>query len=277
MKVLVLGKGFIGSKLISFLKENNIDIFCISQQEIDYTKERALSALLRDYNFSHVVNCCGYTGRPNVDGCESNKKDCWYYNVTVSNMIDRVVNNYNKKLIHISSGCIYSGYEKEYEETDIPNFGLFNPSSSFYSKTKHAFETIINKNYSAVFRIRMPFTGVMEDKNYLTKILRYDNLISLPNSLTNVDDLNSLVLKFLYDFKPGIFNVVNPQPYTAKEVTEVLKVYGKSNPNWKFVEMSDLNIVANRSNCVLSANKLKDLGLSLPDTLVSLERCIKSL
>ena len=277
MKVLILGKGFVGAKLAAYLLKNNIDIFNISQTEINYTNERTLSTLLRDYNFTHVINCCGFTGVPNVDGCELNKEACWDLNVVVASRIDRVVNHYNKKCLHISSGCIYNGYEKEFEETDTPNFGLFNPESSFYSKTKHAFETLIDTKRSAIFRIRMPFTGERENKNYLYKLLKYDNLISLPNSLTCIDDLNDLVFKFLNAFKPGIFNVVNPQSMSAEEITDVMKRFNLINPNWKFVDIKELNIIAGRSNCVLSADKLKNLGLSLPDTCVSLERCIKSL
>jgi len=277
VKVLVLGKGFIGSKLIDFLRLKDVDTFGIAQNEINYTSSRALANLLRDYNFTHVINCCGYTGVPNVDGCESNKEDCWKYNVVIASKIDSLVKYYNKKMIHISSGCIYTGYEKEFEETDVPNFGLFNPQSSFYSKTKHAFETIIDTHCSAIFRIRMPFTGLRENKNYLYKLLKYDNLISMPNSLTGVNDLNELVYKFILDFRPGLYNVVNPQPLTAKEIVDIMKKYNINNVNWKFIDISNLNTVANRSNCVLSANKLKSLGLSLPDTLVSLENCIKSL
>lgn len=276
VKVLILGKGFIGKKLIAFLEQKKIDVFSISKDEIDYTKSKTLATLLRDYNFSHVINCCGYTGRPNVDGCEDNKSLCWNLNVVVAANIDKICNTYNKNLIHISSGCIYSGYDKEYEETDEPNFGLFNPSSSFYSKTKHAFETVIDIHRSAVFRVRMPFTNLNEDRNYLTKLLKYNNLINFKNSITCVDDLNTLILNFLFDFKPGIYNAVNPQPLNSGEIVSIFKKYNLVNPNWKFVDVSELNLKANRSNCILNTDKLKSLGLCLPDTVSSLERCIKS-
>ena len=37
--------------------------------------------------FDVVINASGYTGRPNVDACEDNKDDTWYYNVTVPGII----------------------------------------------------------------------------------------------------------------------------------------------------------------------------------------------
>jgi len=277
MKVLILGKGFIGSKLGFFLQQKNVDTFHISQQEIDYTQYKTLSSLLRDYNFTHVVNCCGFTGTPNVDGCENNKSECWKLNVVTSQNIDALVNNYNKKIIHVSSGCIYTGYEKKFTEEDEPNFGLFNPNSSFYSKTKHAFETLIDTTRSSILRIRMPVTPLKENKNYLYKLFMYDNLISYKNSITCIDDLNNLILSLINDFTPGILNAVNTTPITALEIVKLFKKYNKVNPNWNFVEVKDLNIVANRSNCVLSTEKLKEKGLEFSNTFETVEKYIQQL
>ena len=276
-KVLILGRGFIGTKLFNFLTEKSVDVVALNQNVFDYTNEYKLSSFIRDNNFSHIINCSGYTGYPNVDGCETNKDLAWKYNVEVAHNIDKVAVRHNRKAIHVSSGCIYTGYEKEFEETDVPNFGLFNPSSSFYSKSKHAFETIFEKQHSAILRIRMPFTGLKESKNYLYKILKYNDLISFKNSLTSVDDLNEFILKFLDKFEPGIFNVVNPNPMTAQEIVDIFKSVHKVNPQWRFVEIKDLNIVAGRSNCVLSTDKINRLGLCLPDSRISVERCIKLL
>lgn len=277
VKVLLLGKGFIGKKLGAYLEEKGVDTFHIAQNEINYTSHYTLGTILRDYNFSHVINCCGYTGRPNVDGCEKNKEDCWKYNVTVGELIDRLSYIYNKKCIHISSGCIYTGYEKEFTEQDVPNFGLYNPESSFYSKSKHAFETVVDRKASAILRIRMPYTSLREDKNYIYKILKYDNLISMLNSVTGVEDFCEFIYKFVNNFKPGIYNVVNPQPIESREIVEILKKYNLVNEKWNFIEVKDLNVIANRSNCILNADKIKEMGLCLPDTFESIERCIKSL
>lgn len=277
MKVLLLGKGFIGTKLGQFLQASDVELFHISQQEIDYTNSKKLSCLLRDYNFTHIVNACGYTGTPNVDGCEKNKDTCWNLNVTVPNQIDKIADSHNKKIIHISSGCIYTGYEKEFLETDQPNFGLYNPQSSFYSKSKHAFETIIDTTRSAILRIRMPVTPVKEDKNYLYKIFKYDNLISYENSITCIDDLNRLVKHLLDNFIPGIFNAVNTQPITAKQVVDIYRKYNKTNSNWNFVDMSDLDIVASRSNCILSTQKLKQHEFEFSNTFEVVEKYIQAL
>jgi NAD dependent epimerase/dehydratase family enzyme len=123
----------------------------------------------------------------------------------------------------------------------------------------------------------MPVTSVKEDKNYLYKLFKYDNLISYKNSITCIDDLNRLVKHLLDNFIPGIFNAVNTKPITAKEVVDMFKKYNKANPNWNFVEMDDLDIVANRSNCILSTQKLQQHGLEFSDTFETVEKYIQEL
>ena len=188
-KVLLLGLGYIGTKLKNYLQDrgNNVTAFC--QKDFDYTCEKNLLNHIATNNYDYVVNCSGYTGRPNVDGCEIHKPECWYYNVVIGTLINQVCTKLGVKHICVSSGCIYTGYEKTFTENDTPNFGLYNNASSFYSKSKHALETLFNYECSAILRIRMPFDGNIEDKNYLIKILRYNNLISYDKSLTNIDDL----------------------------------------------------------------------------------------
>lgn len=277
IKVLILGNGFIGSKLNQTLCAKNLSCQLITQSGLDYKNSRVLSNFIKENSFTHAVNCSGFTGRPNVDACETNKQACWVYNVEVAHTIDTVCNNYNIKCIHVSSGCIYTGYEKNFTEEDEPNFGIYSGVSSFYSKSKHAFETILNKEKSALLRIRMPYTNLREEKNYLYKILKYDNLINFKNSVTSVTDLCNFIFHFIHIHTPGIYNVINPQPISAQEVVEIFKKYKKFNPNWKFIDMNNLNVIANRSNCILSDAKIKSLGLGLTDSYCSIEECIKSL
>jgi dTDP-4-dehydrorhamnose reductase len=75
----------------------------------------------------------------------------------------------------------------------------------------------------------------------------------------------------------GVYNVVNTQPIKAQEIVEILGENGLKNPNWEFIETENLNTVAKRSNCVLSTDKIKKLGLELPDTISSIRRDIEIL
>lgn len=281
-RALILGKGFIGSNLSNYFSENSIDHEIYSKSMFDYTDKSKLDKFLelnRD-KFFCIINTSGYTGVPNVDACERHKEECWKYNVNDVLNIVEIANDRDLPVIHVSSGCIYDGYEKVFTEEDKPNFGMFSNESSFYSKCKHASEVLLENRESFVYilRIRIPFTYKNVPKNYLVKLLKYDNLIDMENSVTSVSDLNDFIFRFMYLLKNvpgGIYNVCNPQPVKASQVVELLKKHDISNPDWNFIEVNQLDTVAKRSNCVLSTSKIESYNLPMPDTISSLERDIK--
>ena len=277
---VILGKGFVGIHLSHYFKQNNIDHKIFSQSELDYTDPNTFKDFLdtNDKDIKWVINCSGYTGIPNVDACEDNKELCYAYNVLYPMQVVKLCNQYKIPVIHIGSGCIYSGYEKEFTEEDIPNFGIYSNESSYYSKCKHVFETFAKEFNCYVLRIRIPFTDILTRKNYFSKLLNYDTLINELNSVTSLNDFDEFVVRFI-NTKPeyGIYNVVNPEPVKAEEVVEILKDNKIVNLKWRFIELKDLNTKANRSNCVLTTDKIKDLGLQLPDTRTSLLRDISTL
>lgn len=278
--ILILGKGFIGTNLSNFFTENNVGHALYSRSMLDYTDPDTLNNFLDNNKdkFFAVINTFGYTGRPNVDGCEANKEDCWLYNVTYPLAVVKVANDHKLPVIHVSSGCIYSGYDKVYTEDDKPDFGLFSNDSSFYSKCKHAGELMLDGYCVYILRIRIPFTNTLVPKNYFTKLYKYNDLIDMPNSVTSVTDFNNFVFRFMYllrDLPGGIYNTVNPEPVKASEVVQIMKKYGIENPNWRFIDVKDLNTLAKRSNCVLSTEKIEKYNLPFPNSLESIERDIK--
>lgn len=275
---LILGKGFVGSQFVNHLQKNNFNYLNLAQTDLNYTDSKTLYKFLEDNKekFNYVINCFGYTGVPNVDACESNKKLCYDYNVLYPLQVVKACHTLNIPVIHVGSGCVYSGYDKKYTEGDEPNFGFFSDDSSYYSKCKHIFETLIKDYNCYVLRIRIPFTPDNSSKNYFTKLLKYDFLINELNSITSITDFNDFLVHFM-DKKPeyGIYNVVNPEPIKAKEVVKVLKNNGVENSNWKFISLKKLKTKAKRSNCVLDDQKITNIGLKLPNTLASLKRDIK--
>jgi len=277
VKILILGKGFIGSKLFVFLKDK-FEVLFFSRQELDYTNRKILNDFLIEQKFDVVINCSGFIGHPNVDACEIEKEKCFFYNVSVPVLIANVCENASIKFINVSSGCIYTGYEKQFAEKDEPNFGFKSLNSSYYSFSKHLCEVLLRDTRSITLRIRMPFCGDVAARNLIYKVLKYDNIIDLDNSGTSVDDFSEFVFKLLnhsdfYKIK-GPLNVINPGPLTCKLISEYLAFNGLTNPNWKIVKISDLKISAPRSNCILSDKKIKKLGLQLPCLAKSLKDAV---
>lgn len=274
MKVLLLGKGYIGNYLANFAT-TDFEILHYSKQDVDYSDLPTFQKLLEQTSPDWIINASGYTGKPNVDACENDKDKCYSYNVDVPLMLTKVANDANIPIIHIGSGCIYSGYEKHYTEEDPANFGLEQTHSSFYSKTKDSFEKFTDNFNRFIFRIRIPFNGVPEPKNYLWKLLHYDNLITQQNSITNVDDLIEFTYKFISEKRePGIYNVVNQGSISAQDIVFRLAHNRLKNINWKFVSIEEANFKVQRSNCILSTQKIQKIGLGLPLIEESVDKAI---
>lgn len=287
MKIIILGKGYVGTRLSECLS-TCYDVTHVSRCEVDYTSRVELFSFITSLNDKPgmIINTCGYTGRPNVDACEQNKEDTWNYNVIVPVNIQKVCKDLRIPMIHVSSGCIYDGYEKEFTEEDEPNFGLMSPDSSWYSKTKHACEMMLKDRPVYIFRVRMPFCATTSKRNILMKLLKYDNIIDMNNSMTCLEDLCGFVLYFMSDLFDsnkkhpyGIYNVVNPQPASTSQIVQMMKSHGLENENWKTIELDELYklTAAKRSNCVLSDDKITSIGLKLPKTIDSLNRSLRAI
>jgi len=279
-KVLILGKGFIGNSVSNYFEEINIDHDIYSHSMLKYTEVDTFNKFLEDnkQKYEVVINAFGYTGRPNIDSCELHREDCWNWNVMYPLDVIKTANDHKLPVIHINTGSIYDGYEKVYTEEDKPNAGLFADNSSFYSKTKHASEIMLEGLCVYILRIRLPFTHSASQKNYFTKILKYNNLTNELNSLTSVTDFNNFLARFLVLFKTmpgGIYNVVNPTPVNADQITDIMKSHGLENKNWNFIESKELKTLASRSNCVLSTEKIERYNLPMPDAIESINRDIK--
>ena len=258
--VLILGSGYVGTELYNFVSKEVDNYWLHSRSTLDYSDEAALRKFIINNSINYVVNCSGFTGRPNVDEGETKKVECWYLNVVIPLKVSKTCRALDINYIHISSGCIFSGYEKEFTEEDKPNFGLFD-HSSFYSKSKHAFETL--NDYGCTVRVRMPFSNGLHDRSFITKIRKYNNLINFVNSKTYLPDLCNFIQYIVANKvnanKIGIINFVNPDAKDTKYLTDRMESHNLDNKKWNFVNLEDIDIKAPRSNCVLSIEKLKTM------------------
>ena len=285
MNVLILGGGYIGTHLFDHLTTKH-SVNLLTQKEVDYTfaKKYPKSTDFKEYLHSVprvdiAVNCSGYTGAPNVDACETNKEDCWYYNVIAPQKTAELCNLFNIPVVHISSGCIYSG-DNDYTEEDVPNLGLYSDNSSFYSKSKHAGELALKDTLTYILRIRMPFCNKDVHKNILMKLLKYDQVINEMNCLTCVEDLCRLIEDLCYRrnvIDTGIYNVINGGKIKTTVLRNIMSKYGLSNPNWEEVTEASLNLSCRRSNCTLSNLKLLKNKLHMPNLTDALAASIKVL
>jgi dTDP-4-dehydrorhamnose reductase len=258
--ILILGRGYIGNAVYEHLRDTH-NVKLVSANELDYHFSSLLGKYILNNDIQVIINCSGFTGRPNIDEAEEKKELCWELNVASPLRVNKLCDKLGIGYIHISSGCIYDGYQRDFTELDVPNFGIFSDRSSYYSKCKHIFEEISRDLRGVILRIRMPIGKDESPRNYLTKIRNYDKLIDYRNSKTYIPDLcgviSSIIDKKVYEVGRNIVNVVNHEPLSTREVCSIMWEYGKGNPNWEFVGIDKIDIKAGRSNCILDSSKVE--------------------
>jgi dTDP-4-dehydrorhamnose reductase len=278
MNILVLGGGYIGTNISRHLSQIH-NVTLLNRHSFDYHVQDNMNELLKNCGAQLVFGAFGFTGKPNVDQAETLKVKCWELNVSVPLMINTVCADQKIPYVHFSSGCIFNGYAREWSDADSPNFGMFD-HSSFYSKTKHAFELASKHLPGLVLRIRMPFSGCCSPRNYLSKMIGYDRLINLVNSKTCVHDMSEVVSKLI---KSGnacqlsgrkTIHVVNPNPLNTGEVIDIIEKHFKLTPIKTFVSEESLKLTAPRSNCIISSSNCDEMDV-MRDERDAMAECVK--
>ncbi len=86
--ILLLGaSGYIGSAFAAELQARNLEFKTLTRQQLDYTRFDLLSQYLNNSGSTFVVNAAGYTGKPNVDACETAKAQTLLGNTLLPQMI----------------------------------------------------------------------------------------------------------------------------------------------------------------------------------------------
>ena len=131
-----------------------------------------------------------------------------------------------------------------------------------------------------VWRLRIPFSNVDSPRNYISKVLNYDRLLSARNSLSQRCDFVSGCLQCIEeDIEPGIYNLTNDGSITTEEVVEIIKRNGLATKEFDFFNSEDefMSVAAKtrRSNCVLDCSKAIAAGIELPAVQKALDDAMK--
>src|SRR5579872_22367 len=182
--ILLLGaSGYIGQAFARELRQRNLAFTAPERAEIDYTRFHVLLKFLQKVRPEFVINAAGYTGKPNVDACETARADTLQGNTLLPQTIAQACAAAGVPWGHVSSGCIFAGakltvggqmrVEKDltrpewkalvakdpsavhgFTETDEPNFSFRQPPCSFYSGSKAlGEEAIAGLGQSYVWRL----------------------------------------------------------------------------------------------------------------------------
>ena len=108
-------------------------------------------------------------------------------------------------------------------------------------------------------RIRMPINDKLDPRNFITKILNYEYICSIPNSMTVLDDLLPCAIKMAINKETGTINLTNPGVITHNEILEMYSNIIDPSLQWKnfTIEQQDKVLAAGRSNNCLDTTKLQ--------------------
>lgn len=280
MIVLLGATGYVGSSFMRMLNQRSIDHVGVSRADVDYTDPDRLYDLLRQVNASFLVNCAGYTGKPNVDACELQKAECLFGNAVLVGRVRQACERAGVPWGHVSSGCIYTGRRTDgagFREEDSPNFSFRTNHCSFYSGTKALGEEILADCDSCyLWRLRIPFNEQDSPRNYITKMVRYPRLLQAENSLSQLQDFVDACFECWQRRVPfGIYNVTNPGSVTTRDVVAMIQKHLHPERAFEFFDNEDEFLAkaakTPRSNCVLDSSKLLATGIPLRSVQDALE------
>jgi nucleoside-diphosphate-sugar epimerase len=287
MKVLIYGsKGWIGNQFINILNKNNI------HYEIGNSRVNCLDNLqkeINDINPSHIASFIGRTHGiiddkvyTTIDYLEQkgklieNVRDNLYSPLLLAN----ICVSKNIHFTYLGTGCIFNfdndhPFEKEengFNEDSLPNF-----FGSSYSIIKGYTDQLM-KLYKNVLnlRIRMPITECKHDRNFITKIVKYEKICSISNSMTVLPELLPCVLDMMINKITGTINLTNPGLISHNEILQMYKEIVDPSFTWKnFSQEEQLKILdADRSNNFLDTRKLIDLYPNIKHIKESVKDCL---
>ena len=270
--VLVYGsEGWIGRQVTELLHRRG-ETVVPGRARVDDAD--ALRAEIDDVSPSRVFSLVGRTHGPGfstIDYLEQkgklaeNVRDNLYAPI----LLALICKEKKVHLTEMATGCIFEyddahqmpeeneqGSIEGFGETDRPNF-----FGSSYSVVKGFTDRLLGEfeDTTLTCRIRMPITSEEHPRNFITKIVGYERVCSIPNSMSVLDELLPLMIKMAFDGKTGIYNFTNPGVISHNEILSMYRAIVDPSFSWKNFNIEDQArvLAAGRSNNFLDTEKLE--------------------
>lgn len=189
--------------------------------------------------------------------------------------------------VSIATGCIFEAAKEDIMDDKQPGFDDDAPANFFassYSTVKGATDSLLHLLFadSALwFRIRMPITHDLHPRSFLTKIINYDKVCSMPNSMSVLDGPGGLLALFLKmglaGYK-GSFNGCNPGVMSHNEILASYRDVVDPSFEWRNFSVAEQDevLAAGRSNNRLDHRKLQAAANALDYPLSTLQAATAS-
>ena len=281
MKILFFGsKGWIGGQFLEYLNKLNEPI------EIIETNARAdneilVKDLILAHSPTHIISFIGRThgeGINTIDYLEQegklieNVKDNLYAPLVLSTLAEKNNIHYT----YLGTGCIFDNEDppsRLFKETDNPNF-----FGSSYSIIKGFTDRLMKLSSKTLnLRIRMPINSQNHHRNFITKIINYDKICSIPNSMTVLPTIYPIIYDMMKNETTGTFNLTNPNYISHNEILEMYREIKDLEFKWTNFSKEEQNQVlkSKRSNNCLDTTKIQELYPDFPDIKKAVRECLE--
>lgn len=270
MKVLIFGRGFVGTKMQAALEDSVLD-------PADIADVAQVRRAMEEHTPDAVLNCAGKTGTPNIDWCETNQFVTYRSNTLGPLVLAEECAARKIHLVHLGTGCVFYGASPDPQGWLEEDFA--NPSGVYY-RSKYAADLLLAKLPDvAIVRLRMPIDSEPSPKNLIDKLSHYSKVLEAENSVTVIDDLITATKAILAQRATGIFHAVNPGVMRNRRLIELYtELVDPTHANeWITNEqiLAQGLVKSARPNCLLQDTRLPAIGIHLRPIEEALRDCME--
>ena len=274
-------RGWIGSQFVPLLSSRG---FVVKEAASRADDRAAVAAEVAAVKPTHLVSLIGRThgeGFSTIDYLEQSGKllenltDNLYGPVTLA----AVAKASGLHLLYMGTGCIFTddGTGYAFAESDEPNF-----FGSAYSTVKGITDRLMNEEYKDTclnVRIRMPISASPGPRNFISKIISYKNICSIPNSMTVMEDVLPCLVECMARKVVGPLNATNPGTIEHNTILGWYKELQDPGHTWTNVDTKELLascVKSARSNNRLDTKRIQSLFPALPTIRDSVRRLLET-
>jgi UDP-glucose 4,6-dehydratase len=267
-KALVWGsKGWIGGLFTEVLQQRGWTVIPATSRADD---PEAVLKEVKQVRPTHMVSLIGRTHGPGfatIDYLEQKGK--LKENITDNLYGPLVLADIAKQrdlhMLYMGTGCIFE-YDDTHKieegengqgftEESLPNF-----FGSGYSTVKGFTDRLLSNNSNVLnVRIRMPIHSQDGPRNFITKIIQYPKICSIPNSMTVLDEILPVLAEAMERKITGTLNATNPGLIDHHTILEKYKSTQNPSHTWEEISNSDLvtsYVKGARSNNFLDTTRI---------------------
>jgi dTDP-4-dehydrorhamnose reductase len=223
LKIMIVGaNGMAGHMIASYFKKNTSHELILTSRDgtvghvmLDATDLNQIKEVIQNHKPDFIINCIGLLN----EYAAINQREAILVNSLLPHELAKHLQEYGGKLIHISTDCVFSGHEGNYNEESIPD------GFTMYAKTKQLGEIKTNQHLT----IRTSIIGP-ELKNGIGLFHWFINQKGSVKGFTHVkwNGVTTLELaKFIHHVidhpVTGLYHLTAPESLSKFELLSIIK------------------------------------------------------